>query len=107
MSDELLSPEELWDAQYFGLILELEKKNTSKYESFADQLLKKNEIIIEVEGTEIKFKLTPIGCRYTLINSKDGTGMESWTRMGWGKAAKRKALPRFFAKAEADLLIEL
>jgi uncharacterized protein (DUF952 family) len=29
----------------------------------------------------------------------------SWNRFGWGKKAKRRALPDFFAKTEADILM--
>ena len=94
-----------WDAKYFGLILELETTNANRYEIQANELLSKHFLTIESEGATIQFKLTLTGCRFYANNPQCQINTSSWIRMGWGKSAKRKALPNFFASAEASVIL--
>jgi hypothetical protein len=93
-----------WDAKYFGLIFELAEKNASRYELQTAQLLTLKSMEITVNGIHIKYKLERRGCSYSV--SEDRFSKKSWIRMGWGKSSKRRALPNFFAKSEADVLLE-
>ena len=95
-----------WDARYFGLKNELAKKYASRYEVQTDELLKKRVLKIEFNGANIEFKLTPQGCWFGTNNPRGQQTTNSWIRMGWGKSAKRKALPNYFAAAEASLIID-
>lgn len=88
-----------WDARYFGLINELAEKNSSCYELQTDELLKKRVLKIE-------FKLTPQGCWFCTDDPRGQQNTNSWIRMGWGRSAKRKALPYYFAQAEASIIID-
>lgn len=104
-ASESLENEE-WDARYFGLIYELAEKNRSRYELQTEQLLKIGFLNIECDGAVIEFKLTPTGCSFSTVDSASARSSSSWIRMGWGKSAKREALPHYFAQAEASVLID-
>lgn len=95
-----------WDARYFGLISELAEKHASRYEVQTDELLKKRVLKIEFNGANIKFKLTPTGCWFCTEDPQSQQNTNSWVRMGWGKSAKRRALPFYFAEAEASVIID-
>ena len=95
-----------WDARYFGLINELAEKNASRYEAQTDELLKKGLLNIEFNGAHIEFKLTPLGCCFGTDNPHNQRITNSWIRMGWGKSVKRKALPHYFAQAEASVILD-
>jgi len=94
-----------WDRKYFNLILELEEKNASRYELQASKLLIEKSLETLVNGISLTYKLDRIGCSSFI--QEDKNSQKSWARMGWGKSAKRKALPHFFAKSEAEVLIDL
>lgn len=94
-----------WDQKYFKLILELEEKNASRYEMQTEQILRKGSLRVEFGGAEIKFKITPTGCEYSISDDTTPTTSRAWHRMGWGKSAKRRALPNYFAQAEASVII--
>jgi hypothetical protein len=96
-----------WDQKYFKLILELEEKFASRYEMQASKLLVEKSIEILVNGISITYKLDRLGCSYFIQDDKNSNLQKSWSRIGWGKSAKRKALPHLFAKSEADHLIDL
>lgn len=96
-----------WDQEYFNLILELEEKNASRYELQTSKLLVEKSLDTEVNGISVTYKLDRIGCSCFIHEDKDKNSQKNWARMGWGKSAKRKALPLFFAKSEADVLIDL
>lgn len=96
---------EEWDQILFGLIDELLIKNQSVYEQLAIQLLDKKKLEISVNGFEIVFKLTPIGCSYSFRPNENKGGGNGWRRMGWSKKSKFLALPDYFAHAEAMTLI--
>jgi hypothetical protein len=95
-----------WGARYFGLINELAKKNASRYEAQTDELLKRRVLKIEFNGATIEFKLTAQGCSFCTNDPQSQQDTNSWIRMGWGKSAKRRALPYYFAKAEASVIID-
>lgn len=99
--------DDAWDEKYFSLILDLTKKNSSRYESQAETLLNNKSLVIEVEGVEIRYEITPIGCSYYASENLNGEVWSGWTRMGWKKSRKRKRLPDFFASSEAGVLLEL
>ncbi|MBU3735058.1 MAG: hypothetical protein FGM60_05585 [Candidatus Planktophila sp.] len=94
-----------WDARYFGLINEFSQKYASRYETQTDELLKMRSLKIEFQGANIEFKITPKGCSYRTNDPQGQLESSSWIRMGWGKSAKRKALPYYFAEAEASVII--
>lgn len=99
--------DEAWDEKYFSLILELSEKNSSRYESQSETLLKNKTFEISVEGVEIRYEITPIGCRYYASENTNGVAGSGWTRMGWKKSTKRSRLPFFFASSEAGVLLNL
>lgn len=104
--DESSIRDDAWDALYFGLILELEEKYSSRYESQATQLLKQKHLETSFEGVRIKYKLSLTGCSFFVGNEDSRIKHSSWTRMGWRKASKIRSLPNFFAKSEADAKID-
>jgi hypothetical protein len=93
------------DEKYFSLILDLSEKNSSRYESQAETLLKNKTFVITFDGVEIRYEITPIGCSYYASENLNGEVWSGWTRMGWKKSRKRKRLPFFFASTEAGVLI--
>ena len=106
-SDESeLIADQKWDARYFGLINELAEMNASRYEVQTEELLKKRKLKIEFNGASIEFKLTPQGCWFCTDDPRGQQITNSWIRMGWGRSAKRKALPYYFAQAEASTIID-
>lgn len=96
-----------WDKKYFKLILELEERFASRYEMQASKLLEEKSIEILVNGVSITYKLDRRGCSYLIQDEKNSNVQKGWSRIGWGKSAKRKALPYLFAKSEANHLIDL
>jgi len=103
-NDSLL--DDAWDARYFGLILELEEENSSRYESQTLRILKDKSFELSILNSKIKYQLTRTGCTFYIYNSNGFCTETSWTRMGWRKGSKIKALPNFFAKSEADAQID-
>ncbi len=99
--------DDAWDEKYFSLILDLTEKNSSRYESQAETILKNKSFVISLEGVEIRYEITPIGCRYYASKNANGVASSGWTRMGWKKSTKRNRLPDFFASSEAGVLLEL
>lgn len=104
--DDTTFSDEGWDAQYFGLMTELAEKNASRYEVQTDELLKKRVLKIEFSGANIEFKLTPQGCWFYTDDPQGRQNTNSWIRMGWSKSAKRRALPHYFAQAEASIIMD-
>jgi hypothetical protein len=104
--DESTLRDDEWDARYFGLINELSEKHASRYETQTNELLKKRVLKIEFKGANIEFKITPTGCSFRTIDPQGQRNTNSWIRMGWGKSAKRRALPYYFAQAEASVIVD-
>ena len=105
-SDESeLIADQNWDDAYFSLIAELRTKNSLRYLEQTEHLLRKKSIELELGGYVIKYSLDRTGCWFEATDPSQGVVSSSWNRFGWGKKAKRKALPDFFAKTEADILI--
>jgi hypothetical protein len=98
--------DDAWDARYFGLILELEEENSSRYESQTLRILKDKSFELSILNSQIKYQLTRTGCTFHIYNSKGFCTETFWTRMGWRRASKIRALPNFFAKSEADAQID-
>ena len=94
-----------WDDTYFSLIEEFRTRYASRYAEQARLLLRKKSIEVELSGYVIKYTLDRTGCWFEATNSARGIGKSSWNRFGWGKKAKSKGLPNFFAKTEADILM--
>ena len=105
--DYRASHDDAWDSYYFNLINELADRNSARYQEQTAQLIKSKTLELSINGTLIKFKLTPTGCSYSTVTDKSSYKHSAWVRMGWGKTAKRKSLPNFFAQAEASVLIDL
>jgi hypothetical protein len=93
------------DELYFNLVHKFLVDHRDRYELQASKLLHAKSIIVESQGSKLRFSLTPQGCSYSTIESDVSTKSEGWVRMGWGRASKRKALPGFFARAEASALM--
>ena len=98
--------DDAWDEKYFSMILDLSAKNSSRYESQAETMLKNKTFEISVEGVEIRYEITPIGCRFYASENVNGVAVSGWTRMGWKKSTKRSRLPEFFASSEAGVLLQ-
>ena len=98
--------DDAWDARYFGLILELEEENSSRYESQTLRILKDKAFELSILNSKIKYQLTRTGCTFYIYDSRGFCTEACWTRMGWRKASKIRALPNFFAKSEADAQID-
>ena len=94
-----------WDDAYFSLIEEFRTRNASRYAEQTQLLLRKKSIEFELSGYVIKYTLNRTGCWFEATNRAQGLGKSSWNRFGWGKKAKGKGLPNFFAKTEADILM--
>ena len=98
--------DDAWDEKYFSLIFDLTEKNSSRYESQAETLLKNKTFEISIEGVKIRYEITPIGCRYFASENANGVAGSGWSRMGWKKSTKRSRLPNFFASSEAGVLLQ-
>jgi hypothetical protein len=96
-----------WDQKYFSLILELEEKYASRYEMQASKLLVDKSLEILIQGISITYKLDRLGCSYSIRDEKNSNLQKGWSRIGWRKSARGKALTHLFAKSEADALIDL
>jgi len=103
--DDATLHDDEWDTRFFGLISELAVKHASRYELQTDELLKKRVLKIEFNGANIEFKLTPMGCWFYTDDPQGQQNTNSWLRMGWGKSAKRRSLPNYFAEAEASIIL--
>ena len=103
--DDATLRDDEWDARYFGLINELAEKHASRYELQTDELLKKRLLKVEFNGANIEFNLTPNGCWFCTDDPLGQQNTNSWVRMGWGKSAKRRSLPNYFAEAEASIIL--
>lgn len=99
--------DEAWDEKFFTLIYDLAEKNASRYENQARVLLKNGTLKVSLEGIDIQYKITPIGCSSSSSRNFKGISSGSWRRMGWRKSSKLKALPMFFAGTEASVLLDL
>ena len=98
--------DDAWDEKYFSLILDFLDKNASRYKSQAETLLKNKTFKVSIDGVEIRYEITPIGCRYFASENANGVAGSGWTRMGWKKSTKRSRLPDFFASSEAGVLLQ-
>lgn len=93
------------EARYCDLVNELIKMHAHRYEVQTNELLKKHNLNIQFKGADIEFKLTPMGCWFCTDDPQSRQNTNSWVRMGWRKSAKRKALPNYFASAEASVIV--
>lgn len=93
------------DTRYFNLIFELANQNNSRYEIQTEKILRNGSLLVEFSGATIEFKVTPTGCSFSISDAASLQTSGSWLRMGWGKSAKRRALPNYFAQAEASVLM--
>lgn len=103
--DESLRSDD-WDKRYFGLISKLIEKNESVYELRAHELLKCKKLNVMIRDIPVTFELTPVGCSYILGNGESGLLGKGWKRLGWRKTSKTRALPEYFAQAEALVLLD-
>ena len=61
---------------------------------------------LSILNSKIKYQLTRTGCTFQIYNSNGFCTETCWTRMGWRRASKIRALPNLFAKSEADAQID-
>lgn len=99
--------DEVRDEKSFALIYDLAKKNASRYERQARSLLKQKILEVYVESIGIKYQITLTGCWSITSRNLKGYSSKNWTRMGWRRSSKMKALPMFFAVSEANVLLDL
>ncbi len=97
--------DEALDGQYFNLMHQFLIDYRDRYNQQTSQLLDSKIMTVEIQGSKLRFSLTPLGCSYSTIESDVNIKSEGWVRMGWRRASKRQALPRFFARAEASLIL--
>ena len=98
--------DDAWDEKYFSLILDFLEKNASRYENQAETLLKNKTFEVSIEGVKIRYEITPIGCHYFASENANGVAGSGWSRMGWRKSSKLRALPEFFASSEAGVRLQ-
>jgi hypothetical protein len=91
--------------RYFRMIHDLESKNDSRYHDQAMQILRNKILNVDFQGTTIRYEMTWNGCKSHIIESSGLSISNFWSRMGWRKSSKLKALPNFFAQAEASVLL--
>lgn len=107
IKDDRLSEEEEWDDAYFTFMEELAKKNASRYEFQADELLKTHKLEFQVNEVYVRYALDHVGCWFSVSEDAGKTfRKKTWNRFGWRKSDKRKALPNFFAKTEAHITFQ-
>jgi hypothetical protein len=100
--DGLSAEDEFW---IFASQLSLQ--NASRYEAQARELIKKRTIKLELEGIPVRYRLNLTGCWFEIPGEVENEfHKKTWNRFGFGKAAKLKALPGFFAHTEAGLLFK-
>lgn len=90
------------DIEFFSLMFDLEKKNSARYLSQAEQLLKDKSLEVVIDGRTLFYKLDRLGCSYWFSNKDKTEERTSWNRFGMRKSRKLEALPGFFAQSEAD-----
>jgi hypothetical protein len=90
------------DDRYFNLIYHLLIDHRNRYDLQTSKLLDEKTIIVEIKESKLRFSLTLLGCSYLILKNDATIKSSGWVRMGWGRASKREALPRFFARAEAN-----
>ena len=103
-NDDALLPDLEWDAAYLASVIELGERNALRYEKQAEQIIREKSFSLELNNFSVKYALNRTGCWFEASDSKRGIQLKSWNRFGWGKSSKRRALPRFFAKTETDIL---
>lgn len=96
---------EAWDDLYFAFVKELFDCNTSRYEAQARDLIERNSLVIDIDGTRIRYRLSFRECLCDVSIDKGSSFlMKSRTRMGWRRAKRLEELPLLFAKTEASLI---
>ncbi len=106
--DGYLTPEDAEREQaYFQFISELAIKNSSRYESQAQELVSNRKINLTLQNVPISYKLSRIGCSFS-VSEDGGTTFEeiSWVRTGWRKSKKQQYLSEFFAQCETSVLFK-
>ena len=98
--------EAAWDNAYFSLILDLSEKNSSRYQAQMDKLIEEKFLELEIHGEKVRYKLDRVGCSFFVLSPEKVFERRAWNRFGWGKTSKRDALPNFFAKTEAILILK-
>ena len=104
-NESLSLRDQAWDANFFGLVLELSSKNYSRYQSQTELLLKEKSLELTIQGQRVLYELDRVGCKFSIVKGTNDLEKQSWSRIGWRKSEKKRALPRFFAKTEASLLL--
>lgn len=69
------------DELYFNLIHKLLTDHRDRYELQTSRLLHDKSIIVESQGSKLRFSLTPQGCSYSTIESDVSTKSDGWVRM--------------------------
>jgi hypothetical protein len=93
--------------QFWIFASQLSIRNASRYENQAKELVKKGSLQLELEGTPIRYQLNLTGCWFEIPDKvSQEFHKKTWNRFGFGKSAKLKALPGFFAHTEAGILFK-
>lgn len=94
-----------WDAEFFGLILDLGEKNESRYQQQVEALIRDKFLELEIQGQVVRYELDRVGCAFLTLTNKTFE-RRAWNRFGWRRTDKERGLPHFFAKTEAILLLK-
>jgi hypothetical protein len=93
--------------QFWIFASQLSLQNASRYEAQAHELIKKRSIKLELQGITVRYRLNLTGCWFEIpTETNNEFHKKTWNRFGFGKSAKLKALPRFFAHTEAGMLFK-
>ena len=93
--------------QFWNFASQLSIENASRYEAQAQELIKKRTIKVELQGIPVRYRLNLTGCWFEIPDKANKEFYKkTWNRFGFGKSAKLKALPAFFAHTEAGLLFK-
>ena len=106
--DNILSEEDLaWERTYFSLMMELKRRNSSRYEDLAGRLSVGGEEILELSTGTYKISVDNNGCAYS-CREADG---KNFQRLGWVKltadpAERINAIKDALAECEARAQID-
>lgn len=108
IQDDFLSEEDLaWERTYFSLMMELKRRNSSRYEDLAGRLSAGGEEILELSTGTYKISVDNNGCGYS-CREADG---KNFQRLGWVKltedpAERINAITDALAECEARAQID-
>lgn len=93
--------------QFWIFASQLSIENASRYEAQAQELIENRTIKLELQGIPVRYRLNFTGCWFEVPGkTKNEFHKKTWNRFGFGKSAKLRGLPGFFALTEAGILFK-